>query len=262
MSYKRNTTQTVYTQEISPQLKKCEFCKGKDGKEKDIYETLQSAIETAKFLEVEREVYLNPYACPFGNGYHLTKNNASSKITERQETIFKNNDIPVSGKSWEFISAENSEKKEEIIEYFTNRNNATQVNNNKDIPIKKIVPDMNKDKIKISGIVMEIVNKIDIGKIFNLDLDNLFCFSLIKDFYNPEMCQMTIFVDDAITNQINSYTILIKKEMLEKNHIKKNNYVQLNIMQKSINAINIWYCEKLQKTEKLIRANTETEALP
>ncbi|MDR0556976.1 MAG: hypothetical protein LBG43_03775 [Treponema sp.] len=45
-------------------LEKCEYCRGKDGKNKDIYKTLEYAMDTIEYLEKERNIYLNPYPCP------------------------------------------------------------------------------------------------------------------------------------------------------------------------------------------------------
>jgi hypothetical protein len=72
-------------------LGKCECCKGQNGKAKDIYETLQSARDAARSIEQKRGVFLNPYKCPRGSGWHLTKSNADCGLVEGQETIFTDN---------------------------------------------------------------------------------------------------------------------------------------------------------------------------
>jgi len=88
-------------------LKKCKHCRGKDGKQKDIYETFQSAMDTANHIEKSRGVYLNVYKCEHGSGWHLTSN-------EGEEPLFHSNEIPIASSdgSWEYINDESDDNKE------------------------------------------------------------------------------------------------------------------------------------------------------
>jgi len=90
-------------------LKKCKHCRGKDGKQKDIYETFQSAMDTANHIEKSRGTYLNVYKCPLGSGWHLTSN-------ETEEPLFHSNEIPVTSSdgSWEYINNESDDNSEFI----------------------------------------------------------------------------------------------------------------------------------------------------
>jgi len=89
-------------------MKKCKHCKGRDGKEKDIYATFQSAMDTAEHIEKTRGIYLKVYKCEIGSGWHLTSNDDSS------ETLFHSNDIPAASRDgkWEFVQDESDDNKE------------------------------------------------------------------------------------------------------------------------------------------------------
>jgi hypothetical protein len=226
-------------------LKKCNHCRGKDGKNKDIYETLEFAMDTIKHLEKERNIYLNPYPCPYGNGYHLTKNNADTEIKQRKEIIFQNNGIPLksSGESdipWEY---ENTEDDEENIEEGY-RPNEERNYTRKEIPIIKALPKENNKINIIEGKVIEIIDKIDIGKYFNVNLENIICANIFKELLKDTICQITIYTDSE-NNIKNSFTLLIESKMLKQNKIMKGNLVKLNIKCKSYNNIKIWFSNKI-----------------
>jgi hypothetical protein len=53
--------------------KKCAFCAGSDGQQKDAYATEQNAKRRAAIIRKESSVSLRAYACQYGNGWHLTK---------------------------------------------------------------------------------------------------------------------------------------------------------------------------------------------
>jgi len=94
-------------------LKKCKHCHGKDGKQKDVYETFQSALDTASHIEKTRGIYLTVYKCPLGNGWHLTSNDSSYENYEK-ETLFHSNEIPIASYdgSWEYINGESDDNNE------------------------------------------------------------------------------------------------------------------------------------------------------
>ena len=94
-------------------MKKCKHCHGKDGKQKDVYETFQSALDTASHIEKTRGIYLTVYKCPLGNGWHLTSNDSSYENYEK-ETLFHSNEIPIASYdgSWEYINGESDDNNE------------------------------------------------------------------------------------------------------------------------------------------------------
>jgi hypothetical protein len=227
-------------------LKKCNYCKGTDGKNKDIYGTLEFAMDTIKHLEKERNIYLNLYPCPHGNGYHLTKNNANTEVKQRRKSILQNNGIPLkssgqSDVSWEYENIEDTE--EDIDEEY--KINREKNNKKQEIPIIKVLPGEN-DKINfIEGKVIEIINKIDIGKYFNVNLENSICANIFKELLEDTICQITIYTNSRTENTKNSFTILMKNEILKQNKIVKGNVLKINIKCKSYNNKKVWLSNKI-----------------
>jgi hypothetical protein len=220
---------------------KCEYCRGQDGRKKDIYETFQSAFDTAKFIEEDKGIFLDVYECPCGKGWHLTKSYEYSEIIERKETIFQKNDIPLKSTSgsWEYIRDETSK------ENGKNDTKTTIVRQKTswDKPILKRECNAEKDKI-ISGKVMEIVKNANIEKIFRINLQNAFCASMIKNILDGIIDQITVYVE---SDQLESYTILLKNELLKNNRIKKGEQIKVHIVGTSINNISMWRCCKILK---------------
>jgi hypothetical protein len=225
-------------------LQKCKFCKGKDGKYKDIYETPQLAFDTALFIEKDRGTYLNIYKCPNGNGWHLTKNNAVSGIIERQSIILQNNNIPLSSPdgSWEYI-------KDTIYgdDYFEEIINNKKNKNNTEIPIIKIDCKSETDNIEIIGKIMEIIDNVNIEKLFKITFDDSYSEILMKNKLDGKINQITLYVENGSTNQLYSYTILIKKNKLKKNNIVKGSLIKIDINGISINNFCKWCCNKIIK---------------
>jgi hypothetical protein len=230
-------------------LRKCVYCRGKDGKEKDIYETFQIAFDTAKFIEEDRGIYLNVYKCPHNNGWHLTKSNASSEIIERKKNLFQNNDIPLisSDGSWEYYKDEHYEN----IKSYENDSKQTLIYVNKEkkhsIPIIKIECNQETNNIILFGKIMEVIKNVDIEKIFNINIQNTFCANIIKNILDDIIDQITIYVKNTKSNQLESYTILIKRELIKNNKISKGKTIKLSIVGKTINKINRWCCNKIMK---------------
>jgi hypothetical protein len=229
-------------------LKKCYYCKGRDGKNKDIYETLDFAMATIKHLERERNIYLNPYPCPYGKGYHLTKNNAGAGIGHRKEIIFQNNGIPLksSGKSnipWEYAqTAEDDHEENSKAEPVPrSRKNNTE----KDIPIVKTPPEEHNRLRTIEGKVVEIIEKIDIGNYFNVNPENTIVAVIFKDLLRDTICQLTVYADSGNKNTKNSFTILAERRLLRQNKIAKGNVIKITIRCKSYNNSKIWLLEKV-----------------
>jgi hypothetical protein len=227
-------------------LKKCEYCRGKDGESKDIYETLEYAMDTIKHLEKERTIYLNPYPCPHGNGYHLTKNNADTEIKERKDGILQNNDIPLKSSNQSNISWEYEKQDEEkIIEENIIKIEKRYIK--KEDPIERILPDENIGIKILEGKVIEIIEKIDIGKHFNVNIENKIVASLLKDLLKDTMNQITIYTKTENMNIQNSYTIFIEKGILKQNKIIKGKTIKINLKYKMVNNIKIWYSNKIIK---------------
>ncbi|MCL2763423.1 MAG: hypothetical protein FWD36_09515 [Treponema sp.] len=225
-------------------LRKCDYCRGKDGKGKDIYESFQKAYDTTKFVEESRNIYLNVYKCPYGNGWHLTKNNASTGIIERKDTLFQNSDIPLKSSDglWEFVKDEldNSieENKLDETENYLKREIHYQ------IPIKKIECKTNNEIIEIKGKIMEIYKNVNIGNIFKINIENAFCISLAKNILDGIVDQVTIYVENYINKQYDSYTVLIKRDFLNEK-IVKGFQIKICIVTKTINNIQMWCCRKV-----------------
>jgi hypothetical protein len=226
-------------------LEKCEYCRGKDGKNKDIYKTLEYAMDTIKYLEKERNIYLNPYICPYGNGYHLTKNNADTEIEKRNEEILQNNDIPLKSSSQSNISWEYEKEGDEIIEEKMIRTGVKYIQ--KEDPIKKVLPDENVKINMLEGKVIEIIDKIDIGKYFSVNIENQFVVSLLKDLLKNTMSQITIYTGTENKNIQNSYTVFIDNGILKQNRIIRGKIIKINLKYKKINNIKIWYANKIIK---------------
>ena len=221
-------------------LGKCPFCTGQDGKKKDIYETPQLAFDTAKHIEEERGIFLNVYSCPHNNGWHLTKNNATSGIIERQETIFQNNGIPTESPdhrvfSWEYVKAE------EFMHPVNSPKNKRYEKDEKAIPIIKIKCPSDRVDLSVSGKVMEMIAPINIEKYFSINLDNPIGAHIAKIFLVDTVSQITLYVKNSEKNKTESYTILIPNALLKQNRIMKNDYVSVNIKGKSINHSTVWY---------------------
>jgi hypothetical protein len=227
-------------------LRKCEYCRGKDGKNKDIYETLEYAMDTIKHLEKERNIYLNPYPCPHGNGYHLTKNNAGIEIKERKDRILQNNGIPLKSSNQSNISWEyEKQDKEKITEENIIKTEKRYIQ--KEYPIKRILPDENIGVNILEGKVIEIIEKIDIGKHFNINTENQFVTNLLKDLLKDVMYQITIYTKTENINIQNSYTIFIEKGILKQNKVIKGKMIKINLKYKMVNNVKIWYSDKIIK---------------
>ena len=57
----------------SPPAATCDKCLGSDGKYKDAYESESKAAALAQLFQKKYGLTLHAYACPFGNGWHLTQ---------------------------------------------------------------------------------------------------------------------------------------------------------------------------------------------
>jgi hypothetical protein len=231
---------TVSQMDAMPALRKCGYCRGKDGKEKDIYETIQDAIDAAKFIEKEREIFLNPYPCPQGNGWHLTKNNADSEIAERQIAIFQNNDIPLKSTgsiNWEYIMPENGSRENMAAE-----NHGSKPRPREDKPIIRIEGQKDQN-IKIKGKVMEIVENINVEKLFQINAENVFAFNSLKPNLTGDINQITVYVEN--NSKTESYTLLVQKDLFKKHNIKRGAAIEITLAGKTVNNITKWVFAKM-----------------
>jgi len=225
-------------------FKKCKHCRGKDGKQKDIYVTFQSAFDTAEFIEKDRGIYLNVYKCPHGNGWHLTSNDASSEILDRKEMLFQKNEIPTISPdgSWEYINDEFDGNNELIENKINNIKIDKRNKRSKKNPIVKIEYKPDIKNMILTGKVMEVVKDIDIEKIFNINFQNIIFAKQIKNILDGAVDQITVYKENEKKGQIESYTVLLKRELIKKHGIKKGNDINLNISGITINKINRWCC--------------------
>ena len=226
----------------SSNLRQCKYCKGRDGKSKAVYETIELAYDALKFIGKERGIYLNIYPCPNGNGWHLTKNNEIENRNIKKSIILQNNNIPLSSldDSWEYLedTVDDLNVYNEIVD---NKKN----NKYLDIPILKIECKSESNIIELSGKIMEIIENINIEKIFGINTDNLFYKKIIKNNLDGNVNQITVFVKNDERNQLDSYTILIEEKLLKKYKLKKGNQIKISIMGISINNLTKWCCNNI-----------------
>jgi hypothetical protein len=227
-------------------LRKCDFCKGKDGKKKDVYETFQAALDTAQYIEENRGISLNIYQCPRGNGWHLTKTGEAEEFHDRKDSMFLNNDIPLSSSdgSWLYVRDEANENNENNYNK-DDRKTAGKKQSNQSAPIHKVECKPEKTITELAGKVMEIVKNVDIEKIFRINMQNPFGAVLTKNILDGIVNQITIFAENSRKNRLDSYTVLIKNDLQKNIRLRKGTQVKMDITGKSINNVNMWCCKKI-----------------
>jgi len=225
-------------------LRKCDFCKGKDGKKKDIYITFQAALDTAQYIEEDRGIFLKPYQCPHGNGWHLTKTDEAAEFNDRKDAMFLNNGIPLSSSdgSWLYVRDEADDKNHDNDNHKAPEKK--QVNHRRD-PIHKAECKPEKTITDLTGKIMEIVKNVDIEKIFRINLQNPFSALLTKNILDGIVNQITVFTENSKKNRMDSYTVLIKNDLHKNIRLSKGTQVKMDITGKSINNINMWCCKKI-----------------
>ena len=222
-------------------------CTGEDGRRKELYGTFQSAYDRANYIEGSRGEYLDVYPCPHGCGFHLTKKNAASGIDERREAVFQSNNIPLQSANgiWELVKSEDSDTN--LNEYNPDEKIPMRRKNNRPVPIAKVKCKPTDCISGLTGTVMEIIHDVDTGKIFDINPQNVICASLIKHaMLDGILYQITIHADNAKSNRKDSYTILVKKDLLKNIRLAKGMKIKLDIMGKSLNNIAIWYCKTME----------------
>jgi hypothetical protein len=223
-------------------LRKCDLCKGKDGKKKDIYETFQAALDTAQYIEEDRGLSLKTYKCPHGNGWHLTKTGEAAEFHDRKEAMFLNNDIPLSSSdgSWLYVRDEANENNHD-----KDGRKAAVKKQHLPAPIHKVACKPEITITELTGKVMEIVKNVDIEKIFRINLQNPFSAGLTKNILDGIVNQVTIFAENNKKNRLDSYTVLIKNDLQKNIRLSKGTQVKMDITGKSINNVNMWCCKKI-----------------
>jgi len=107
-----------------------------------------------------------------------------------------------------------------------------------------------KDKnITITGTVTEIVNTIDIYKIFNLKDNNTIGANLVKEFTKGTYQQITIHTYNLEERNKDSYTALVLESVMKKQNIGKKDTVILNLTGKQVLGINKWVCTEIEKID-------------
>ena len=103
-------------------------------------------------------------------------------------------------------------------------------------------------RVTITGIVNEIVDKVDLYKIFKIG-DNTIGENLLKDFKNKIYKQITIHEINPDKSK-NSYTALINAEDLANKKVIKNDNVKITLSGIKIMNITKWMCINIQKIDK------------
>lgn len=59
----------------------CDFCRGKSGNAKELYDSEEDALNRAEILLAEHGSHLRAYRCPHMSGWHLTSSGAAFPYT-------------------------------------------------------------------------------------------------------------------------------------------------------------------------------------
>ncbi|MDR3236312.1 MAG: hypothetical protein LBT48_06250 [Prevotellaceae bacterium] len=202
-------------------MRKCKFC-GKNS-----YENFDLAREAAM-----RGENLDFYPCEHGNGYHLTSRSALSGSTAK---ALQKHGYPMAGNDWKFIEAEASNRNEKKP---CTKKTKVHVQNDE---VCKITPDAIPKTITIVGKVTELINKIDVGKKFHIDLHHPIGAALIKEFLAEDYAQITVI--ETTENRKNSYTCLITQRLATQHKIQKNDTLKITISSTSKNNVHVWCCK-------------------
>ncbi|MDR2444684.1 MAG: hypothetical protein LBD44_01935 [Spirochaetaceae bacterium] len=230
--------------------KLCPYCNGSGGDRKEVYDSPEDAISTAEYIKKERGTLLKVYKCPYETGWHLTKDNEADGTENRKQKILRDNGIPLSSRydsrvKWEYVEEDHDRSGAYSEEAASQRPHKSQ-RGGTDKNIKRIEPREKDKNIPLEGRVAEIVKKISIERIFKIDPDNLFSANLAKDFMDGEYQQITVHADSG-GGLILSYTVLVKKSLIQKYKIKKNDTVKIVVSGKRVNNKTVWRCEGISQ---------------
>jgi hypothetical protein len=226
------------------ETKKCPYCTGSDGSKKDVYFSPEEARQRAEYIKEIRGIELNVYRCEYGNGWHLTKNGLPHESHNRLSGILTKNGIPLAplinnGVSWEYIE----DTAEEDI---SAENKSRRILPDYKKSIVRVESKADTSEVSLKGKVTEVLKDANIEKIFNINLENMFSASLVKEFIGEPYQQITVYAENAETDCIDSYTALIKKSLMQKERITKGSRVNIVVSGKCVNNRNVWHCRAIK----------------
>jgi hypothetical protein len=227
--------------------KKDESCEQKKCDGKTIYETELEAYKAGKNAEKKYGKYfrVQPQCEKCGN-WHLTSATDCS-IEEQKEEIYRRaNKVP-----WD-CSTEKDNKRDlendyEMDKKFTRKhqqkeNQAKPIEN----PTESVKPTVG-SKLTISGEVDVIIDNVSIEKKFGKIGENTILSNSIKKYdLGGVINQITVNVQNN-ENKKKSYTILVKKGLIESNKISIKSNIELSIEGIKIMNKEFWHCNKLYK---------------
>jgi hypothetical protein len=227
--------------------KLCPYCHSSDGEKKEIYDSPEDAIAAAEYIKKERGTPLKVYPCPYETGWHLTKDNAADE--DRTRRILQDNDIPLSSRydgkvTWEYQEENNTYHSGAYAEGTVSSRPPGLTPGKQEKPIVRVNAKESRKNVSLEGRVVEIVNSISIEDTFKIDLNNLFSASLAKDFLGDEYQQITVYTTRNGTDRTYSYTALVKKTLMQKHKIKKNDVVNIVISGRCINGKTVWLAHR------------------
>jgi hypothetical protein len=234
--------------------KKDEFFEQKGCSGKVKYETIYAAYEAAVYLEQEHRnksqgIYLNIYPCKKCEKWHLTSKDAYTPITERKVEIFdKYKKVPYDVST----DKDNERSLENDYELDDSLTCKPQQKENQTKPIEKPIEKVEPTdglKLTISGTIDDIRDIISKEKIFGKIGENTFISSWIKkNGFDGVLNQITVFVANKDNNKLkSSYTILVKKDLIESNKKSKRNNIELCIEGIKLIDKKFWRCNKISK---------------
>ena len=227
--------------------KLCPYCNGSDGNKKEVYDSPEDAMSVAEHIKTERGVALKVYRCPYKTGWHLTKDNETDGAESRTRKI-RDSDIPLSSRyndsvRWEYVEEDASPPRAYTGEVTpTSRRKPAHTSHEKNM--ERIVPRERDKNISLEGRVVEIVKNVSIEGIFKINPDNLFSAVIAKDFMDGEYQQITVHAGRG-GGRTGSYTALVKKTLMQKYRIKKDDTVRLVVSGRRVNNKTVWRCESI-----------------
>jgi hypothetical protein len=224
--------------------KKCPYCCGRNGEEKDTYETREDAENAACYVGNIYRIPLRVYPCPHSSGWHLTKDDADDAGSGGVYALPGNRDIPQRSSNtgavpWEYESAPEPPPEDGAVPQ------RLPVKKKPPPPIVKIACQTGSEEMPITGKIMEVIENIDAAAYFGVNGNKLFAAAMIKDLLNKPLLQITIHAT-LKTGQTGSYTILIDRAMFKQNNMAKGGSVSLTIKAKTANNKKAWYCSRVQ----------------
>jgi hypothetical protein len=224
----------------TPAPDKCEYCRGQDGEEKDIYATRRAAGEMARRFEQEHDILLAVYPCPRGNGFHLTRDRDTPQDIPRKST---------GALSWEYVGPEAASGMGRDTPPVK-----PPLSKKQDRPIRKVAGGNTTREREITGTVMEIIENIDVEKLFQINRDNVFALHFLQPYLTGGITQITLYSKQGASGPgergqdgkpaIQSYTALLPTAGIPKK-LRKGQQLTLRAIGKTINQVNRWVCTKI-----------------